>query len=238
MNMKNLKLSMWAVLMGAVIFGGVGCNRYEEEKAKKLAADQKAAAEAEQKKMEAEKKASEGDTKSDEATKHGAGEGDDAVGKAKAEKAELKKIELGGIRNVSQVGKCYLAGAPTEKDFALLKERGVTAVINLRRASELSYDEKAAVEGAGLKYVHLPVGGAGDLTDELFDTARAVFKDHEDRVFVHCAGAVRVAPVWIVKRVLDDGVSYEEAVKEARVVGREVGSFEAAAKAYIEKQQK
>lgn len=151
--------------------------------------------------------------------------------------ATVEKVTVGSIKNVTAVGNTLLAGQPTEADFKLLKDRGIRSIINLRTAGETNLDEAQLAKSQGMDYTHLPVRSADDLTDELFTKGRELLKAHDGHVMMHCGGAVRVAPIWLAKRVLDDGVSWEQALAESKTVGGERDAYIAKVKAYIEKSQ-
>lgn len=164
--------------------------------------------------------------------------GDGAV-VAKPQAAVPKAIEVGDVRNVHLVAGCYTAGAPTEADFALLAERGVVAVINVREAGETSYDEAAAAKKAGLAYHHVPFSKPDTLTDAVFDGVRAAIKQHGGKdVFIHCGSANRVGAVWYAKRVLDDGLAPAAALEEAKTIGLRTGWLIERADAYIAARQR
>ena len=151
----------------------------------------------------------------------------------------LEKHEVGGTPKVHRLGKVCAAGQPKPEDFALFKKDGIRVVLDLRRDAETpGFDEKAAVEAAGLEYVNLPVGGLDDLTDAAFDRARALLNDREKPVLIHCAAASRVGPFWLVWRALDGKLPIEEAVAEARTVGLRSAAMEARAREYVARKTK
>lgn len=153
--------------------------------------------------------------------------------------AEPEAVTIGDVRNVHLVAGCYTAGAPTEADFALIAKQGVKAVINVREASETTFDEAAAAKGAGLEYYHIPFSKPDTLTDEKFDRVREALKKHAGKdVFIHCGSANRVGAVWYAKRVLDDGVEPDAALTEAKTVGLRSGWLIEKADAYITRQRK
>jgi protein tyrosine phosphatase (PTP) superfamily phosphohydrolase (DUF442 family) len=54
------------------------------------------------------------------------------------------------------VGGYTVAGQPTPEEFAALKERGITTVVNVRLPGETETDERAAVEALGFTYISVP----------------------------------------------------------------------------------
>ena len=78
-------------------------------------------------------------------------------------------------RNAKTLGWLTVAGQPSEADLATLAASGTGCVINMRTPEEMAdveFDEKAAVEALGMRYLNLPVSGADSLTDEFFAEAR------------------------------------------------------------------
>lgn len=150
--------------------------------------------------------------------------------------AEVRAEEIGTIRNLHRFGNFYLAGQPEPDDFERLKERGVTTVINFRSEREMrDIEEERTVENLGMTYHHLPFLSAESLTDDVFDRSRALLNEQEDEpTLIHCASAGRVGAVWLAKRVLDDGVSWDAALDEARTIGLGSSGHEQRAKEYIQ----
>ena len=64
--------------------------------------------------------------------------------------------------NLYDAGDVFLAGQPTKKNLDSLINAGVTLVINLRTAGEMTlvnYNEANYLDSIGIKYVHIPMGG-------------------------------------------------------------------------------
>lgn len=152
-----------------------------------------------------------------------------------AEKPKLEACELGEIQQIHRLGKIWLAGQPSEADFKLAKEKeGLKTVINLRESEELEFDEAKYLKELGINYHHFPFRSPSTLKDEVFDNARKVLNDKQNKpVMMHCASANRVGAIWLAHRVLDEQVSYEQALAEAKKVGLKSADFEARAKDYI-----
>jgi len=151
----------------------------------------------------------------------------------------LEPAELGGIDNLHVFGgKIYLAGQPSPEDLQLAKEKGIKTIVNLRTDREIDWDEPAQTKKAGLEYCPLTVDGAEGFTDEVFDEARKLFQDASKHpILVHCGTANRVGTLWLAHRVLDDGLSYDAALAEAKTVGLRQAECEAKAKEYIEREK-
>ena len=94
-----------------------------------------------------------------------------------------------------------------------------------------------AVERLGMRFQRLDFQGPDSLTDAVFDQTRQTLRDAETRnqaVMLHCGSANRVGAIWLVHRVLDDGLSLEEAEREAREVGLRTEGYLVRAKQYIQ----
>jgi len=151
----------------------------------------------------------------------------------------LEPAECGTVRNLHVFGGIHLAGQPGEEDWALLKERGVKAVISLRtEITPIGYDEYKAVTDAGMKFHRVGFRAPETLTDEVFERTRALLKQNTDGVLLHCGSGNRVGAIWVVKRVLDDGLSWEAALSEAKEVGLRNEAYEKKAHDYVTRRQK
>jgi uncharacterized protein (TIGR01244 family) len=153
--------------------------------------------------------------------------------------AKLEPTICGKIARVHRLADVYLAGQPSAEDLAEAKKLGIKTVLNLRpNAEQKGFDERAAVEAAGMAYLHIPIAGPDDLTDETFDIARKQLKKAERPLLLHCATANRVGAIWLPFRVLDDGIAFDAALAEAKTVGLRNPAMEAKAKGYIERMKK
>ncbi len=149
---------------------------------------------------------------------------------------KLEPYECGTITNLHTLGGVFLASQPKPEDFAQAKKGGVKTVINLRHASEnKDFDEKQVVEAEGLAYINIPWNGPDELTDAIFDQSREQLKTATRPILLHCSSANRVGAVWLTYRVLDGGLSWDDALAEAKTVGLKSADFEAKAKDYIQR---
>jgi len=109
---------------------------------------------------------------------------------------------------------------PTVAQIAGLAGEGFRTVINLREPVEHeAAAEEAAVRDLGMDYVNIPVC----TTDPKDAQADAFLKITADPriypVFIHCGTANRVAAFWMIRRIVVEGWSPEDAEKEAREIG-------------------
>ena len=158
------------------------------------------------------------------------------AGNTESQAVVIQATELGSIEKIHQVGDIFLGGQPGADDFAKAKASGIKTIINLRHDDEVpDLNEKEAAESAGLTYVNLPWNGPEELTDEVFDKSRELLKSSEKPVLLHCKSANRVGAVWLPYRVLDGGLTVEDALTEAKTVGLKKAEYEAKAKDYIQR---
>lgn len=149
---------------------------------------------------------------------------------------KLEPYECGSVKRLHTFKGIFLGSQPLAEDFEQAKQGGIKTVINLRHASEnKEFDEEEIVTGLGLGYHNPAWNGPDELTDEKFDRVRELLRTVEKPILLHCSSANRVGAHWVTYRVLDDGIDYDEALAEAKVVGLRSPEFEAKAKAYIER---
>lgn len=134
-----------------------------------------------------------------------------------------QKETIDGIRNFTKVdGSTGCAGATDPKALAEVAKRGYKSVLNLREATEAgaAVDEsKAAAEGAGLKYIHLPFNSSKP-DPAVADAFIKIVTDKTNQpIYIHCAGAGRVSGLWMAKRILVDKWPEEKAIEEAKLIG-------------------
>jgi len=137
--------------------------------------------------------------------------------------AQVKKSEMPGVRNFSRVDATVgCGGAVDPSAMAGLKKEGFVSVINLRQASEPGADVdagRAAAQAAGLKYIHLPFNVAMPDSKVVDSFLGAVADKSNQPVFIHCGSANRVGGMWMIKRVLQDKWTVEQARAEAEAIG-------------------
>lgn len=128
---------------------------------------------------------------------------------------------VAGVVNFTKVDATVACGGDTSPEaIAVLAQQGFKTVINLRLPSEPGVaEEAAAVQSAGMSYVHLPMTPSAP-EDETAERFLAVIADTSlQPVYIHCASANRVGAVWALKRVVQDGWSRQDAIAEAEALG-------------------
>ena len=146
--------------------------------------------------------------------------------------------ELKTIRSYARVADDVHIGAqPRPELYEKLKAAGVKVVLNLRTPEEhRAAEEEAQVQAAGLKYINVPLKYT-DPKDSDVDAFLRVMDDPANRpVFIHCTTTIRVAALWMIRRVLRDGISLDAAEAEAAKIGLATGpDLRDFARAYIAK---
>jgi uncharacterized protein (TIGR01244 family) len=134
--------------------------------------------------------------------------------------AQLEAIDGGEAQPAHKSGKYYLAGQPAEGEFADWKAKGVRTVISLRTPGEIDWDEKAAVEAQGMKFVSIPFRGADTLGDAQIEAALKELADESNGpILLHCGSSNRVGAIWYAHRIRHDGLTPEAALAEAKQAG-------------------
>ena len=159
---------------------------------------------------------------------------------AQQKKAEPQKVEsakLGNTKNVHRAGNLWFAGQFTQADIEKIKAEGIERVISLRTDGEIDWDEKKALEAAGIQFTSIPFRSPESLNVAVFDSVRKHLKSKDKKILFHCGSAHRVGGVWLPYRVLDEKVPLKTALKEAEKIGLRGGFVQEKAVDYIEKRQ-
>jgi len=106
-----------------------------------------------------------------------------------------------------------VGGQPTEDQFREAAAAGYGTVVNLRSEGEEGSlpDEAELVESLGMRYVAIPIGGAGDFNAAAAEKLAGVLNEAEGPVMVHCASGNRVGGLFALKAFLVDGMHGEKA---------------------------
>ena len=132
------------------------------------------------------------------------------------------------------------AGQPGQGQLKQLAKAGYRTILDLRTPEEdPGFEESKIVRSVGMEYVNIPLEMKPEaFSDAVFDNARELIADPERRpILVHCASAVRVAPLLLSYLILDEGRSPEEAVEIASQVGPQQDELMDAALEYADKRR-
>ena len=121
------------------------------------------------------------------------------------------------IKNFGNMDERFYRGAqPKQDDYQALKDLGINTVIDLKDDPE-PY-AKQAVEGLGMKYVHIPIPGKSYPTPEHVSAFMKTVDDPETgKFFVHCAGGRhRTGNMGAIYRFEKYGWDFDKVYKEMK----------------------
>lgn len=137
--------------------------------------------------------------------------------------AQAKKENVPGIVNFAQVETTVACGgAITPAAVAEIKARGFKSVFNLQMPEERNANvqgEQAAAAAAGLTFVHVPFNMGKPEAAPVDRFLAEIAKPANNPAFIHCAGGVRAAGFWAVKRLMLDKWPQDKALAEAESLG-------------------
>ena len=149
--------------------------------------------------------------------------------------------ESQSIRNFVRINENFCTGGqPRLEHLQALKNDGVKAIVNLRTPGEhRAAEEEAKAREVGLRYFNIPVVFADPKEEQVTEFLKITDDPANRPVFIHCTAAIRVGAFWLIRRVLRDGWTFEDAEKEAEKIGlRESPHLNEFARRYIEKHRK
>ena len=113
-----------------------------------------------------------------------------------------------------------VCGALDEAKVAALAAAGVELVLNLQPDDELSFDERAAVEGAGMAYEQLPISGANDLKQlKILAFDNILRQHHGKKIAMHCGSGNRAGAVMALRAGWLRGRKIDTAMERGRSHG-------------------
>ncbi len=119
-----------------------------------------------------------------------------------------------------------LAGQPEPEDWESLRERGYRLIVNMRSDAERAAAQAAAARDAELAYVHLPLPAYELEAEHLAEFSDIITQHQDEPMVIHCRTASRVALIWMLHRVVNHGLSRDEAEAELRAAGYDEDSME------------
>lgn len=158
--------------------------------------------------------------------------------------ATVEKSFMPGVENFSRIdgntgfagGQVGFGGATQPSAMAELGNKGFVTVINLRAATEDGADvegSRTAAGAAGLHYINLPFNPKNADPAVIDEVLSAVADPDNQPVYIHCGSATRVAALWMIGRVLNDGWDMDQASTEARAIAKKPDEAVGFATAYI-----
>lgn len=127
----------------------------------------------------------------------------------------------------------FTGGQPSAQQLRDAAQAGVTSVIDLRMPHEdRGYDEAAAAEALGLRYVRLPIDGAGGISEANARTLDRLLRQDPGSTLLHCASGNRAGALLALAQARVHGASPEAALQFGRDAG--LTSLEPAVRAALE----
>src|SRR6185369_1338774 len=149
--------------------------------------------------------------------------------------------ELPPIRNfLRENAEFCTGGQPRLEHLEKLKAEGVKAIINLRQPTEhRAEEEEAKAKELGLRYFNIPVAYSNPKEEQVTEFLKITDDPANRPAFIHCTAAIRAGAFWMIRRVLRDGWTIDDAEKEAEKIGLvEAPYLNEFARKYIEKYRK
>ena len=113
-----------------------------------------------------------------------------------------------------------VCGALNDEKVAALAAAGVELVINLQPDDELSFDERAAVERAGMYYEQLPISGVEDLKQlKILAFDNILRQHHGKKIAMHCGSGNRAGAVMALRAGWLRGRKMDTAMERGRSHG-------------------
>lgn len=147
--------------------------------------------------------------------------------------AVITGAELAAHEDFYQAGDLIFGPQPDAAGFSQFKSDGVTTVINLRSNEEMAdliteegLDETATLQAAGLRYIHIPLGGDDGFQPEDVETFAQAVESAEGPVLIHCYSGGRARTMWQAYLVQHRGYSLAEAEAVAATIGGTPSSLE------------
>jgi len=127
------------------------------------------------------------------------------------------------------------SGQPDEAALAAIAKEGFAAVIDLRGVNEdRGMEEQKVVESLGMRYVAIPVEGAGGVTYEKAKALDDIIAEIDGPVLVHCASGNRVGGVLALREHMN-GMPADQAFELGVAAGMSSASVKDTVKEQLEK---
>lgn len=113
-----------------------------------------------------------------------------------------------------------ISAQPNGHDLAEARVKGYRTVVNFRSPDEDGYvDQRAEVEGLGLRYVAIPVKGRAVEPAHADALAEVLADPAAGPVLMHCRSGTRAAMVWTVWLARHGGLTAEDALRYGERAG-------------------
>jgi uncharacterized protein (TIGR01244 family) len=134
--------------------------------------------------------------------------------------ADPTPCTIEGMRNCAEVGNLVIGSQPSQEVLEFFATQGYNTVISTRAPDEIDWDEAAAVEALGMRFVNIPMPGPVEaISDEQVAAFAEVMQDGEGRMLLHCGSGNRVAGLWGVWLAEHKDIDPTEALRLADLGG-------------------
>ena len=132
-------------------------------------------------------------------------------------------LPMPGIETFHPVSTTVALGSNAAPEaMPALKKAGFDVVIVIREDREEGYDrqqsERAAVD-AGLRFIAIPFTRTSPDPAAARKFLEVIAKPENSHAFIYCHAGIRAATMWLIKRVRQDGWTFDRALAEAESLG-------------------
>jgi len=160
-----------------------------------------------------------------------------ATGKAAIADDGLVSTELGSMHNVFMHERLWFGGVPSAEDLDLAQRRGIVQVIDMCTPEEApDYDLRRECQRLDLRWRDCGLRSDGEVPNAAVDLVLALLADpSEPETLMFCGDGSRCAMLFAVHRVVNGGLSLEDALLEARRAGMRSGPSEEFVKRQVDR---
>lgn len=134
--------------------------------------------------------------------------------------ADPVTLTVEGVKNARKTGDLLFGGQPDGATIERLAAEGYRTIVSTRGTGELSWDEKAVVEAAGMSFVFIAMDKpVKAITDEQVAAFAEVMNTAERPMLLHCSTGNRTAGLWAAWLAERHGVQPAEAMRLGALAG-------------------
>ena len=145
---------------------------------------------------------------------------DEAVSAMTARQPDPTPCTVPGMQNCNRIGDLMFGSQPSPEALETLAAQGFTTIVTTRGDGEIDWDERAAVEALGMRFVSIPMPSpVTEISDEQVAQLGEVLTALDGPALLHCGSGNRVSGLWAAWLVSEQGVEPEEALRLAELAG-------------------